>query len=135
MNEPKKLVLGQLDHLTLVVADLEASRNFYVGVLGMEEVRRPAFDFPGAWFQSGKTQIHVTLSDDNSGLAGWADRQVRRLSRGHHFAFQVNDVHEAIGLLQSKGISIESGPKQRPDGPTQIYFYDPDKHLIELFSI
>lgn len=134
MNESNGISVGQLNHLTLVVSDLDASRNFYVGLLGMEEVERPAFDFPGAWFQSGQTQIHVTLTDKNSGLAGWADRQVGRLSRGHHFAFQVENIHAAIAFLRGKGIEIKSGPKQRPDGPTQIYICDPDNHLIELFS-
>src|SRR5262249_50070306 len=47
-----------IDHVTLVVKDLERSRRFYVDVLGMREVPRPAFSFTGLWFQAGKTQIH-----------------------------------------------------------------------------
>ena len=135
MNIKNSLKVGALDHQTLVVADVEASRNFYVGLLGMEEVDRPAFEFPGAWFQSGGTQIHVTLSDENSGLPGWADRNVGRLSRGHHFAFQVDDAVRAAEFLQSNGVEIQVGPQHRPDGPTQIYFFDPDGHLVELFSV
>jgi catechol 2,3-dioxygenase-like lactoylglutathione lyase family enzyme len=135
MNTKNSLKVGAMDHQTLVVSDVEASRKFYVGLLGMSEVARPAFDFPGAWFQSGETQIHVTLSDENSGLPGWADRKVGRLSRGHHFAFQVDDAVYAAEFLKSSGVEIQSGPKQRPDGPTQIYFFDPDGHLVELFSV
>ena len=40
-----------LDHVTLVVKDLEQSRRFYVDGLGMREVPRPNFSFPGSWFQ------------------------------------------------------------------------------------
>lgn len=134
MNESKKFALTGFDHITLVVADIEASRKFYVDILGLKEVQRPNFDFSGAWFQIGSTQIHVTLSDTNSGLPGWADRQVTRLTRGHHFAFEVDDVHAAAESLTNMGITIESGPKQRPDGPTQIFVFDPDQHLVELFS-
>lgn len=123
-----------IDHQTLVVADVAASRRFYVDVLGMKEVPRPNFDFPGAWFQAGDTQIHATRSDENSGLPGWADRKVGRLSRGHHFAFQVDDVMAAAEFLKKQGVEIQVGPKSRPDGPTQIYVFDPDQHLIELFS-
>src|SRR5437588_4399821 len=35
-----------IDHVTLVVQDLERSRNFYVQTLGMREVPRPGFSFP-----------------------------------------------------------------------------------------
>ena len=42
-----------VDHITLVASDLEASRRFYVDVLGMREVERPDFGFPGLWFQLG----------------------------------------------------------------------------------
>jgi len=48
-----------IDHITLVVKSVEESRRFYVGLLGMDEVARPAFDFNGAWFQAGATLIHL----------------------------------------------------------------------------
>lgn len=135
MTQPKCLNAKSIDHLTLVVADIDLSRKFYVDLLGMSEVPRPEFSFPGAWFQLGNTQIHITLSDANSGQAGWGDRQVGRVSRGHHFAFQVNDMDQAIAILNEHEIRIVDGPKSRPDGPTQVYVRDPDNHLIELFSI
>ncbi len=130
-----KLQVSAIDHVTLVVADIDLSRNFYVQLLGMKEVKRPAFSFPGAWFQSGRSQIHVTLSDANSGLPGWADRNVAKISRGHHIAFQVDDAVYAGELLQKRGVQIVDGPKQRPDGATQLYVFDPDQHLVELFSL
>ena len=33
--------------------DERRAKRFYVDFLGMQEVPRPAFDFPGTWFQSG----------------------------------------------------------------------------------
>ena len=134
MTNSKSIQVSPLDHITLVVADIDASRNFYVGLLGMDEVPRPDFSFPGAWFQTGKTQIHITLSDQNSGLAGWADRKVGKTSRGHHFAFRVDDLNRAVELLNEAGVTIVDGPKIRPDGPQQLYIEDPDGHLVELFS-
>src|SRR5262245_6569721 len=59
-----------IDHVTLVVKDLERSRKFYVEALGMREVPRPAFSFAGSWFQAGKTQIHLILEYSGSGPAG-----------------------------------------------------------------
>ena len=36
-----------LDHVTIVVKDLKATRRFYVEALGMDEVPRPNFSFSG----------------------------------------------------------------------------------------
>ena len=128
------LHVSAFDHITIIVDDIEATRDFYVGLLGMKEMPRPDFDFPGAWFQIGNVQIHVTASSELAGLAGWGDRKVKSLSRGHHFAFQVKSVEKAFKEIQKLNLKIASGPKFRPDGIHQIYIYDPDDHLVELFS-
>lgn len=128
------LQVQRFDHITLIVADLDATRQFYVELLGMEEHPRPAFDFPGAWFGIGKMQIHATVEGELAGLAGWGDRKVKSISRGHHFAFEVHDVDAAFKRIMELGIKVGDGPKQRPDGAHQLYIYDPDGHLVELFS-
>ena len=123
-----------IDHVTIIASDLEATRKFYVDGLGMEEVARPDFDFPGSWFQAGATQIHVTLESPEAGKAGWGDRGVKIASRGHHFAFEVDDAMAATETAKSLGFQIAREPKHRPDGAIQVYFYDPDGHVVELFS-
>lgn len=122
------------DHLTLVVASVENSRKFYVDQLGFTEVQRPAFSFPGAWFEIGQSMIHVTESDDLSGKAGWGDRAVTRTSRGHHFAYRTSNFEQALRAIDSHEIEIASGPQTRPDGANQVYIYDPDRHLVEICS-
>jgi len=123
------------DHLTLVVQDLERSRRFYVDVLGMRQVERPAFSFAGLWFQLGSNQIHLILEHDQSGPAG-SPPPPGHASAGRtlHFAFEVADAHRALEQLQRLEVPIRSGPKLRPDGCTQIWCYDPDGHIVELFS-
>jgi catechol 2,3-dioxygenase-like lactoylglutathione lyase family enzyme len=128
------LQVENFDHITLIVSDLDATREFYVNMLGMTESPRPDFDFPGAWFQVGSVQIHATVEGELAGMAGWGDRKVKSISRGHHFAFEVKDFPRAIHRLEELGVKIGDGPKQRPDGAFQVYFYDPDGHLVELFS-
>ena len=123
-----------IDHVTLVVKDMQRSRRFYVDLLGLEEVPRPGFRFPGMWFQAGPTQIHLIGEHDESGPAGVRVADGVSISRTHHFAFEVADAHAAAAYLTGQGIEIAAGPKQRPDGPTQVYVQDPDGHLVELFS-
>lgn len=124
----------QIDHVTLVVKSLEASREFYVDWLGMTEVPRPAFDFAGAWFQAGDTLIHLILEHDRSGSAGVNDDGREKSTRGHHLAFAVDDAAAAAQELEALGATFVTKPKLRPDGAVQAFVLDPDGHVIELCS-
>tara|TARA_B100000029_G_scaffold175134_1_gene172030 strand:+ start:2640 stop:3098 length:459 start_codon:yes stop_codon:yes gene_type:complete len=134
LSETAPIAVRTLDHVTVVVGDLEASRAFYVDVLGMLEVPRPAFSFDGLWFQSGPTQIHLILEYDGSGPAGNLVPSEHRGARTHHFAFQVDDAHACAARLQELDVPIVAGPKERPDGAVQVFVCDPDGHVVELTS-
>ena len=103
-----------LDHVTIVVRDLERSRRFYVDALGMQMVPRPGFSFDGRWFQAGATQIHLILEHEQSGPAGMP-LELGRTSRAHHFAFLVEDAHAAEKRLEELGCEFISRAKARPD--------------------
>ena len=128
------LQVRQIDHVTFVVHSLEQSRGFYKDLLGMAEVPRPGFSFPGLWFQAGSTQIHLILEGLDSGSAKSVIPEHRSISRTRHIAFEVASAAEAVRILAEHHIEIVAGPKSRPDGPTQLYVFDPDRNLIELFS-
>jgi catechol 2,3-dioxygenase-like lactoylglutathione lyase family enzyme/uncharacterized protein YunC (DUF1805 family) len=129
-----RIQVKSIDHATLVVKDLERSRRFYVDVLGMREVPRPAFSFAGLWFQAGRTQIHLILEFAGSGPAGNLLPENRRSSRTHHLAFEVEDAAAAFVCLQQMQIPVLAPPKPRPDGYMQVFVSDPDGHVIELCS-
>lgn len=133
MSSPP-IQVKRIDHVTLVVKDLGKSRQFYVDVLGMTEVARPGFSFAGLWFESGTTQIHLILEHDESGPAEVFVPEQCSISRTRHFAFEVEDATAAAETLRGLGFEIVAGPKSRPDGPTQMYLFDPDRNLVELFS-
>ena len=66
----------RIQHVGLVVSDLERSRRFYADALGLEEVPRPAnFAFDGAWFQVGEEPrlLHLLVETDTTSSAGGAD--------------------------------------------------------------
>ena len=134
MTKTKPLQVKYLDHVTLIVKDLEASRRFYVDVLGLREVERPGFSFPGKWFQAGGTQIHLILEHEASGPAGQPFESQKTSSRHHHFAFQVDDARAAASRLEELGVPFVARPKERPDGYIQVFVNDPDGHVVELCS-
>ncbi len=131
-NETVPIQVKCIDHVTLVVKDLDDSRRFYVDGLGMREVERPGFSFSGLWFQAGDTQIHLILQHPESGPAG--NSVAATSSRTHHFAFEVDDSAAAADRCRELGIPIVSGPKSRPDGFTQTFVTDPDGYVVELCS-
>ncbi len=130
----KSIRVKSLDHVTIVVKDLERSRQFYVDILGMNQVARPAFSFDGHWYQAGRTQIHTILEFEGSGPAGNLLPPDQRNSRTHHFAFEVDDAEVAMTQLEVRGVKVLHGPKPRPDGYIQVFVADPDGHVVELCS-
>jgi catechol 2,3-dioxygenase-like lactoylglutathione lyase family enzyme len=123
-----------IDHVTLIVKDLEASRCFYCDVLGMEQIHRPAFSFGGSWFQAGETQIHLILEHEDTPVAGEDMSRQKASSRYRHFAFEVEDGHKAVEQLKELGVPLLTGSQERPDGAVQLFVRDPDGYVVELCS-
>ena len=126
----------RIQHVGLVVSDLDASRRFYAGALGLEEVPRPPnFAFDGAWFRFGGTELHLLSDAHAAGGAGQPDPGAGA-ERGmtHHFAFEVDDLHSACARLAANGVELAGGPMPRGDGYVQVFFRDPDGHVLELFQ-
>ena len=125
-----------LQHVALVVSDLERARQFYGDHLGMEELPRPAsFGFGGAWFHAGGREIHLLAAADTDARAGWDGRGPSYdVGRTTHVAFEVDDLQAEITRLGAAGVEPCSELRERGDGVIQIYYEDPDLHLIELFQ-
>ncbi len=114
----------ELNHVALFVSDVARSRRFYAEVIGLPEIPRPAFDFPGAWFRIGELQeLHL--------IGGRLAARVDSNTRGGHLAMRVRDVEAAAARLRMQGAAFR-GPSPRPDGAKQIFLEDPDGHLIEF---
>ncbi len=126
----------RLQHVGLVVSDLDRSRAFYSGALGVEEVPRPSsFRFDGAWFRFGGTEIHLLAEAHSTGGAGRGDAG-EGLSRGltSHIAFETEDVAASCARLTDHGVELAGGPMPRGDGYDQVFFLDPDGYVLELFQ-
>ncbi len=115
----------ELNHVALLVSDLHRSCEFYLRVLKLQPMPRPAFDFPGAWFRLGKQQeLHLIGGSTTAPVSG---------SRSNHFALLTHDIDDWEKHLTS--VAADYRPKKRrPDGAWQIFLRDPDGHVIELCS-
>lgn len=116
-----------LHHVSIPVTDAESSREFYRSILGLEEIERPDFGFPGVWFSLGSRQLHLIQHLGAKTLRGTNEIE----SRDGHFALRVRSYRETREHLIKLGIPF----LDRPVNPTtwpQIYITDPDGNVIEL---
>lgn len=118
-----------LSHGSFPVRDIEVSKKFYGEVLGLEEVERPAFDFPGAWYAVGDRQLHLIQSNR---LPERADDGRKPYPLNTHIAFDVADVAAAKATLEAAGANYRE--VHSPGALWQLFVYDPDGNMIELLG-
>jgi catechol 2,3-dioxygenase-like lactoylglutathione lyase family enzyme len=116
-----RLTVERLDHVSIIVTDVDRARAFYAGVLGLTEIPRPeSFDFPGAWFQVGPEVIHLLG-------APAPDVKGRR-----HFCLYVSDIQAAARYLEARGMAVRWDTKYKIDGIDRFFTEDPDGNRVEI---
>jgi catechol 2,3-dioxygenase-like lactoylglutathione lyase family enzyme len=123
-------------HLQVTVTDLGKSRAFYGGFLGLPEIKRPQFDFPGAWFQLASCQeLHIVCVPEPI----WRAPRVMEIYETH-IALRVGSFRAAVEKLHAAGFHEDLPDdhplkivikRHSPTGYPQVYFFDPDRHLLE----
>lgn len=125
-----------LNHVGFVVADLDRTREFYLDVLGFEEILRPTdFVFRGAYFRLGGAELHVIQEKTPGRLANNSPHwEVDELQTGsvHHVAIMVDSFFPYLEALQKRGMNRVGGFRVRDDYVEQVYIADPDGNVIEL---
>jgi glyoxylase I family protein len=116
-----------LHHVGISVTDLDRAKHFYGTVLGLEEITRPPFDFPGAWYQVGDRQLHLIVHPGTRTLRGTSEID----SRDGHYAIRVRSYRQSVEHLKALGVSLRERPDNRTPWP-QIHLTDPDGNVIEL---
>ena len=106
-----------VDHVGLTVADLGASRSFFIECLGWSLVgERP--DYPAAFVSDGHTRVTLWQVADHGSYAAF-DR--RRNVGLHHLALRINSREELQALHQRvaawPGVVVEFAPELSGNGP------------------
>ena len=93
-------MITRLHHAALCVTDITRSKRFYAEVLGLREVPRPDFDFPGAWYQfDDGSQLHLIVHDTPLALRGTTEID----TRDGHLALRVDSYRGDAGAARSAG--------------------------------
>ena len=113
-----------LDHVQLAMprGKEDAARAFYVGVLGMEELAKPAALAArgGAWFASGDVQLHLGVEDDF------------RPAKKAHPALQCQDYDALLQTLRSHNLKVIEDNELEP--LRRSYIDDPFGNRIEILE-
>ncbi|HEX6185821.1 MAG TPA: VOC family protein [Pyrinomonadaceae bacterium] len=119
-----KIKFGRLDHVQVCIprgAEAEA-REFYGGLLGLEEIEKPEVlkGNGGMWYGVADIQLHVGVED--------AVAPSKR-----HPAFEVEDAKGVRAYLERSGVRT----KDEPDVPGVVHrfsFFDPFDNRFELLE-
>lgn len=109
------------------MTDLARAKEFYEKILGLTELQRPEFDFPGAWYDIEGQQLHLIV--DPSAQTIRRDKSLS--SKEGHFALRVENYYDSLKWLKENDVEVLEKPKSI-SGFAQIFCADPDGNLIEL---
>ena len=115
--------ISGMNHFTVLTSDLDASRAFYIDLLGLSEGFRPDLGFPGAWlYAGGHAILHIV-----------AGRGMPAHPRGviDHMAFSAHDLRGVCARLAERGIEYDL--RRLPStGAWQLFCRDPSGARVEL---
>jgi len=121
----------QFTHVSITVTDVAKAREFYSDTLGLREIARPAFNFPGIWYSlGGELQLHIILNDQ---LVRPAVERERIEARYPHFALWTDDCDATAERIETLGLvcrDVFSGPT----GLRQVFVKDPDGNMVEFIG-
>jgi methylmalonyl-CoA epimerase len=132
--------IKRIDHVAVVVRDLETALRFYQDVLGITASRQ--LDFPGEGVRiaflplGGPGGSEIELLEPIGSDTGIARFLEQRGEGMHHICLEVEDVDRAVRELQESGAALlDSSPRPTAEG-RGIFLHPRSSHgvLLELIQ-
>jgi catechol 2,3-dioxygenase-like lactoylglutathione lyase family enzyme len=124
--------LHGLFHIAIKTSDLEATRVFYRDIIGLREIARPDFGFPGAWLAcpqpGGQPIIHIYAGGPALGASGVAPRGTAAID---HISLSCSGYRDYTTRFGRAGLPFR---EFIVPGTTlwQLFVYDPSGVQLEL---
>jgi glyoxylase I family protein len=121
------MIAKRVHHISFAVRDLDRSRKFYEGVLGLRTIPRPELGLAGVWYAAGEAEVHLIAAP--AGVdTGSPPQKLSPLA--NHQAFAVDDYAATLAALHARGLEVlETSPQLG-----QLWVADPDGNVIELIA-
>jgi methylmalonyl-CoA/ethylmalonyl-CoA epimerase len=131
--------IKQINHVAIVVEDIDESLAFWRDALGIEmhELRDvPAEKSKVAFLPVAGSEIElVQPTSDDSGIAKYLAKRGQGM---HHVCLEVDDIDGMLVQLKAKGIRlINEQPKTASDGKRYAFIHPESSSgvLVELYQI
>jgi len=134
-------MLKQIDHIAIVVQDMEAALKVYRDALGLSLARVedvPAEGVKVAFLPMPEGDGEVELvqpTDEESGIARFLAKRGQGI---HHICFRVDDIQAAMDHVTANGLQvIEDEPRVGSQGQKYVFIHPKSAHgvLIELYQL
>ena len=129
--------LNYMEHFLLQTEDIEATKDWYVKVLGFRVGPSPDFKFPVYWLYLGDRDVlHITtggknVSDNRKKYVGQQSEAATGTGVIDHIGFRTTGLLDMIDHLKTLGIEFKE--RQVDDqGLYQLFLFDPNGVKIEL---
>jgi len=129
--------LSHLEHALIQTADMEATKNWYVDVLGMKVGPHPDFKVPVYWLYLGDHDVlHIAQGGKNVPearlkYAGQQSTDTYGSGVVDHLAFRCSGLDEMIANLKQRKIEFKERQVDN-QGLYQLFLIDPNGVKIEL---
>jgi catechol 2,3-dioxygenase-like lactoylglutathione lyase family enzyme len=121
-----------LFHLAIKTANLARTRAFWVGVIGLREIARPDFGFPGAWLACGQPGGQAIVHVYAGGPAlGGSTSVAQGTGAIDHLSLACSGYHAYVERFRAAGLDWR---EFIVPGTTlwQLFVYDPSGVQLEL---
>lgn len=132
-------MIKKVNHIAIVVSDLDESLRFWVDALGLElahteHVASQAVDV--AFVPVGDSKIELLKPTDNeSGVARYLEKRGAGM---HHLCFEVDDIVATLTHLKEVGVQlINESPVVGSDGRKFAFIHPKSANgvLVELYEL
>ncbi len=129
--------LSFMEHFLIQAEDIEATKDWYIKVLGFKIGPHPDFKFPVYWLYLGDRDVlHLTVggtnvSDNRKKYLGQESQTTQGSGVIDHVAFRATDLNGVVEHLKKNKIDFK---ERRVDdqGLYQLFLLDPNGVKIEL---
>jgi methylmalonyl-CoA/ethylmalonyl-CoA epimerase len=132
-------MIKRINHIALVVDDIEAALGFWREALGLEltEVELvPEQQATVAFLPVGES--HVELVQPTTETSGLARFLAKRGPGLHHLCLEVDDLEQTLARLKAKGVRLIDEVPRLGSGGKKLAFIHPESTygvLLELYEL
>jgi catechol 2,3-dioxygenase-like lactoylglutathione lyase family enzyme len=129
--------LAYMEHFLLQTEDIEATKDWYVKVLGFRVGPAPDFKFPVYWLYLGDRDVlHITtgganVSENRKKYVGQDSQATSGSGVIDHVAFRATGLTEMIDHLKTNNVEFKER-QVNDQGLYQLFLHDPNGVKVEL---